>query len=78
MEQIYLILQYSFDAMENNNPWYSRILGFTTTLEEALDTIQKLEDANDYADQNGKRWPKYDGWDGKRYPYWAFETVKKI
>lgn len=65
---IFLIIQHDFDNMENSNSMAreSKILGYTTSREEATEVIKPLKKNT------------YKGWNGESYPFYQIQETEAM
>lgn len=63
-----IAIKHGFDSLENHNPHYSSVLGYTQNEDEAKDWIirRTMKDK------------KFKGYDGKIYPYYTTQTISEL
>lgn len=65
---IYIVKQIDFDIWENHDPEDESILGYCHTKKEADEIVE----------QKTKTTKKFKGWNGKEYPIFKVEKIKKL
>ncbi len=65
---MYLIIKHDFDNMENKDPWFNEIVGYT---EDEIGAIK-------YINEIIKDIKQYSGYDGSMYPYYTKRYIEKL